>query len=233
MIKIHCLQHVPFETPAFLVSVAKDLGTEITITKLFNDDDFPTLDSFDILIVLGGPMNINDEDVYPWLKSEKDYIKKAINKDKKILGICLGAQLLASILGAKITTNRFKEIGWYPISLTTEAMAATIIKSIPATFTTFHWHGDTFEIPADSIRICSSQACVNQGFIYKEHVVGLQFHLEATHKSINDLLENCGTELINGKYIQNRDDLLCNTEKYVEQNNSILVQIFNNLITAT
>ena len=141
---------------------------------------------------MGGPMGIYDHEEHPWLMAEKKIIRQAIDGGKTVLGICLGAQLIADVLGANVYPGPQKEIGWFPIQRADDAP-----DFLPDELTVFHWHGDTFEIPDGAIRLASSEACENQGFVYNDRVVALQFHMETTPESMEALIENCGHELPN------------------------------------
>lgn len=136
--KIHCIQHVPFEGPANVESWAKSKGHTFTKTVLYYDEDFPKIEEFDLLVVLGGPMSIHEEKDYPFLVREKKFIKEAIDAKKSVMGICLGAQLIASVLGAKVTGNEHKEIGWYPVRMSAAAKKSKLFESFPSSFTAFH-----------------------------------------------------------------------------------------------
>ncbi|MCF7847614.1 MAG: type 1 glutamine amidotransferase [Kiritimatiellales bacterium] len=195
--KLHYLQHVTFEGLGIIEKWALDKGAAITCTRLFAGEKLPGIGTFDWLVIMGGPMGINGHDEHPWLGAEKEFIKEAIDSGKTVLGICLGAQLIADVLGAKVYPNAQKEIGWFPIHRSEDAP-----ELLPETIEAFHWHGDTFDLPEGAVRLASSKACRNQGFIYGDRVIGLQFHLETTEASMNALIENCGGELVDAPFIQ-------------------------------
>lgn len=121
---------------------------------------------------------------------------------KKVLGICLGAQLLADALGSRVYQGAFKEIGWYPVQMMPAAADSPLFREFPASFNAFHWHGDTFDVPEGALHIARSAACESQAFVYGEQIVGLQFHLESTEESVGALLRHCREEMIEGSYIQ-------------------------------
>jgi GMP synthase-like glutamine amidotransferase len=207
--KLHYIQHVPFENAGNIEAWAKQNGHTLTKTVLYYDEAFPAVERFDWLIVMGGPMNVYEEGEYPFLKREKQFIADAIAKKKRVLGVCLGAQLVSDVLGGKVTKNPEKEIGWYPVKLTAEAKQSPVFRNLPQEFTAFHWHGDTFSIPAGAKRMASSEATGNQAFEYDNgRVIGLQFHLESTDDGINRLTKNCGEDLTPGKYVQAKDEFL-------------------------
>ncbi|BBB90011.1 MAG TPA: type 1 glutamine amidotransferase [Methylomusa anaerophila] len=201
--RIHYLQHVPFEDPAHIACWVRDKGHSLTGTRLYNQEAVPAMDQFDWLVIMGGPMNIYEEEQYPWLKVEKQFIKAAIDNRKVVLGICLGAQLIAAVVGGKVTKNPEGEIGWLPVTLNAEAYKSPLFKNFPATFPVFQWHNDTFSTLGEgSLCIAGSVACAQQAFIYKERVIGFQFHLESTQESIAALIRHCAGEMTEGAYIQ-------------------------------
>lgn len=224
--RIHYLQHVPFEGLGFIEDWANEKRHSVTATKFFENDPLPEIHDFDLLIILGGPMNIHDEEEHSWLKAEKEFLKAVIGAEKKVLGICLGAQLLANVLGAKVLPNTEKEIGWFPIKKT--ANDSRILYDFPEEFTVFHWHGDTFETPENAHNLWYSEGCKNQAFLYQENVFGLQFHLEVSESAIGNLIENCRQEMTAGKYIQSETEILARTD-LLKANKNLLYQLLNAL----
>ncbi len=200
--RLHWLQHVPFEGLGFIETWAKSQSAKITSTRLFAGEPLPESDQFDWLVVMGGPMGIYDHDKHPWLVAEKQFIQQAIDAGKTILGICLGAQLIADVLGAKVYPGPQKEIGWFPIKRSADAPAL-----LPEKAAVFHWHGDTFDLPNGALGLASSEACKNQGFIYENRVVGLQFHMETTPESMEALIKNCGHELVDAPFVQPAEEM--------------------------
>ncbi|KGO85263.1 amidotransferase [Flavobacterium rivuli WB 3.3-2 = DSM 21788] len=204
---IHIIQHVAFEGPGLLENWFKKNGHIVTVSKMFNAGIvLPHVDNVDGLIILGGPMNVYDDDIYGWLYDEKIFIKNCINANKKILGICLGAQLLAMCLGAKVQKAVHKEIGWFTVN-TTDACAKepfffNLFNNHPQVF---HWHGDSFSIPHGAVNLITSQANNNQGFVYGNHFVGLQFHIEITRQGIEELLINGAEDLTEAPFVQSAD----------------------------
>jgi GMP synthase-like glutamine amidotransferase len=212
--RIHTLQHVDFEGLGSIEEWATAHGETITCSRLFANEPLPGVEEFDWLIVMGGPMNIYQEDSYPWLRQEKALIKEAIEEGKVVLGVCLGAQLIADVLGARVSKNRFREIGWFPLT-----EAHTIMTGIiPAKALVMHWHGDTFGLPPGAELLASSEACTNQGFIYRDRVVGLQFHLETTPKSLSALIDHGQDELEPGPYIQTPIEMLADPSRFTAIN---------------
>ncbi len=160
-------------------------------------------------------MNIYEQDIYPWLAREKGFIRSAIAEGKIILGICLGAQLMADVMGGKVQRNEHREIGWFQVQLTAEARASRIFRVLPENFVAFHWHGDTFDNPPKAVRMAESLACKNQAFELGK-AVGLQFHLESSPDSIDHLIQNCADELTDGSYVQKPKGLLAQRDRFPE-----------------
>jgi GMP synthase-like glutamine amidotransferase len=204
--RIHYLQHVPFEDLANIESWACSRGHIVSRTLLFANESFPDMSSFDWLVIMGGPMNIYEHDKYPWLIREREFIGRAIAAGKIVLGICLGAQLMSDVLGGEVTKNKYREIGWFPVSLTCDGQASPIFSVLPERFMALHWHGDTFSIPPGAQRMAESDACFSQAFVLGK-AIGLQFHLESSKDSIDHLLENCADELTGGPYVQRPEQL--------------------------
>lgn len=217
--RLHYLQHVPFENPGSILIWAKDNGYVITNTQLYNNDPLPGQQDFDWLVIMGGPMNIHEEEIYPWLAAEKVFIREAIAAGKVIIGLCLGGQLIADVIGGKVTQNAYKEIGWFPIRLSEEARSSSLFSFFPAQPVVFQWHGDTFStLPEDAKCIAESDACKHQAFIYKKRVFGFQYHMENTSAIIEGLVENCRNEMVPDVYVQTPEELLAHPE-YIKQNN--------------
>lgn len=219
--KIHYLQHVPFEGLASIEHWAKSKGHSLSATQFYQDEPLPNVKDIDWLVVMGGPMNIYEDNKYPWLTQEKRFIEQAIENEKIILGICLGSQLIADVLGAKVFPNPDKEIGWFPIELTTEAQSSQVFSVLPNPFTVFHWHGDTFDLPTGATRMAMSKGCQNQAFVYGEKVIGLQFHLESTKESVQKLIEHGADEIIEGKYIQKPDEMRSHQDNFRKINDAM------------
>jgi len=222
--RIHYLQHVPFEDLANITVWAAEHEHAVIGTRLFCGDPLPAVDSFDLLVVLGGPMNVDEHDRYPWLLEENRLIGQAIERGKSVLGICLGAQLAAAALGAEVKPNPHKEIGWFPVSLTDDAKTSGFFCDLPPEFMAFHWHGDTFDIPPGAVRLAGSEACPNQAFQYDTHVLAVQFHLEYSSSSIAKMLHHCGDELVGGPYVQSREEI-ADRHDAVHKTEGLLVQI--------
>ncbi len=216
--RILCLQHVPFEGLGSMDAYFREKGHPVHHTHLYLGQECPGMAAFDWLVVMGGPMGVHDEMKYPWLSAEKRFIAEAVAQGKRVLGICLGAQLMAEALGARVSRNRHREIGWFPIRPSREIAATPLGPVFADSIEVFHWHGDTFEIPSNAVPIASSEACRNQGFILDHRVIGLQFHLETTPESARSLVENCGDELEASPYVQTREEILAGGDRFAAIN---------------
>jgi GMP synthase-like glutamine amidotransferase len=228
--RVRYLQHVPFEGVAAIGEWAADRGHRLEATELFRHQGgggeipaFPDPAAFDLLVVMGGPMSVYDDAEYPWLPRERAFIRAAITGGKRVVGICLGAQLIAAALGAEVKRGPHKEIGWYPVELTPAGRRLALFADFPTRFPAFHWHGDMFEIPEGALWAASSAACPHQALVLDGgRVVGLQFHLEETAESVSSLVEHAGHELaggptpprVAGPWVATREEVLSPTAPY-------------------
>lgn len=172
-------------------------------------------------------MSVKDEDRLPWLREEKVFIERAIEEDKIVIGICLGAQLIAEVLGATVSVAHHPEIGWFPVSLLEAGKHSFLFEGFPKTFYPLHWHGETFGLPDGALRCASSEGCRNQAFIIDDRVLGLQFHLELGEADLQKLVQNCTGDLRSGRFIQNRSEIL--KEIHLAQSSALLNKLLDNL----
>ena len=215
--KIHILQHAYFEGPGYITEWVAKHSHNLTFTRFYETFAIPLPVDIDLLIVLGGPMSVNDTKQYPWLCDEKDYIYHLAKNGCKILGICLGAQLIASAFGLDVYPNREKEIGWFPVQKNPH-LKQDFLKKLPAKLPAFHWHGETFEIPGRADRLFSSEACNNQGFVINKRVFALQFHWEVNKESVQQLIAHSGDDLSKGQFVQSAESLLAADEDFAAIN---------------
>jgi GMP synthase-like glutamine amidotransferase len=183
------IKHVEIEGPGLIEYCLMQENISYQILNLKPGVHFPKLDDFTHIVVLGGPMNVYEEDRFPFLREEDLFIKETIQRGKTTLGICLGAQLIAKALGAKVLKSPVKEIGWYDVSLTQIGSQDPLFSNLPKTFPVFQWHEDTFEIPKSGKLIATSSSVPHQAFRYGEDTYGLQFHLEVTEEMIEEWME--------------------------------------------
>lgn len=235
-LRIHALYHVDFEELSHIKQWADNRGHRITVTRFYENEPLPAQDSFDWLIVMGGPMSIHDESDFQWLADEKSFIQQSINDGKTVIGVCLGAQLIADSLGAKVAPSGIKEVGWLPIQLTEQGLAHPLLADLPKNeFTVFHWHGDGFECPKGATPIATSHTWANQGFIYQtpKHkelgtwVLGWQCHFEVTNKSMVDMVSHGQTYIQEAMIdhpvsVQAADEILALGDTYIADNNAWL-----------
>jgi GMP synthase (glutamine-hydrolysing) len=217
------LQHEAFEGPFAVLDWLEENGFEVRFTHMYNNEPLPASDETDWLIVMGGSMSVNDENKFPWLVEEKKFIRKCIDSNKVVVGICLGAQLIANSLGCKVYKAKNKEIGWFQILRESDE------SNIPLKVKVFHWHGETFDLPEGSRLIASSKACKNQIFLYRNNVLAMQCHLEMTPVAIAGMFDNCSDDIKPGKYVQTIDDMIAGTEKNATKANKILFSLLDSL----
>jgi len=217
--KICVLQHAAFEGPGEIAAWAKQHGHDVSICHLYRGDALPGLDAFDLLVIMGGEMNIYQYRDWPWLKPESAFIRAALAADKRAVGICLGAQLIADALGARVVQNPAHELGWLPISWTDEARAA--FPGLSAQATVLHWHGDTFELPADAMRLATSEGCPEQGFLIWNKCLALQFHMEVDPSLVKEFVDGQG-KWPAGSYVQTSQVILSEADSHCDQNRRLL-----------
>jgi GMP synthase-like glutamine amidotransferase len=171
---IHCFQHVPFETPGTILEWIRQHKHTITYTKFFEKEYTLRIpDEHDCLLIMGGNMNVDEEEKFPWLKTEKQQIKKSIDAGKKVIGICLGSQLIAAASGKKVYKGKEKEIGFFPITFSDKALEHSLFNHFPKEYRVFHWHGDTFDLPDNAQLIASTPVCTKPGIRYRRECAGL------------------------------------------------------------
>lgn len=190
MPKILVCQHVPHELLGTLNPLLKSSGFRIHYVNFGRHPDLePALDSYDGLIILGGPMNVDDTQHHPHLTTEIKMIEAALKRDIPVLGICLGAQLIAKTLGASVKKNPIREIGWYDVVVTEGGKTDPLFQHCEPSKKIFQWHQDTFDLPHGAVHLARSDTCDNQAFLYGNKVYGLQFHLEVDEPMIERWLK--------------------------------------------
>ncbi|AUN95277.1 type 1 glutamine amidotransferase [Pseudazoarcus pumilus] len=220
------LQHVPFEGPGSIDDWLAEREAEVRTVRLFAGDALPAPDAADLVVAMGGPMSVNDEWFHEWLADEKRFLAQCVAADRAVIGICLGAQLIASALGATVGPNEHREIGWFDV----EAVPAREGRlPFPERIRAFHWHGETFELPPGAERLARSEACENQAFQIGERVIGLQFHLETTPHTLDALLEACGDELDPEPFVQDEDSIRVGLHAAMADNNRLMSTVLEHV----
>lgn len=212
--RIHWLQHVPFEGLGSISRWADRNGCLVAGSRLFAGDALPPISTFDLLVVMGGPMSVNDDMAHPWLKDEKRFITRAMDAGKMVLGICLGAQLIASTAGARIYPNDRKEIGWFPVERTEAARQTAVGCTLAKRAEVFHWHGETFTLPHGAVHLARSRAFDHQAFALGDRIVGLQYHLETTLQSAKALIDHCRHELVDAPFVQTESEIRSRPDRF-------------------
>ena len=205
MMRMAVLQRVEFEGPAAVADWAAARGFPLRVFHLYRDTTLPPLSDFDMLTVMGGPMSANDEAQLGWLGPEIALVREAIAADKIVLGICLGAQIIAKALGARVYTGSAKEIGWFPVQRTG---SYPFFDGLPESFTPFHWHGERFDLAREATPLAKSKITETQAFAVGQRVLGLQFHVEATEGSVRALLKGAAHEIGHGVFEQQPGTIL-------------------------
>ena len=233
--RAHFLQHVRFEGLGSIGAWLAERGAVVTATRFFADPLLPDADDVDLLILMGGPMSVNDEGRYPWLVAEKRFVGRVIGRGKAVLGVCLGAQLIAAALGARVIPNPEREIGWFPVAAVPPPVAAPLqaVRSFrfPEESRVFHWHGETFAMPAGAVHLARSAACLNQAFQYGRRVMGLQFHLEMTPQAVADLVEAGRDELVPARWVQPAEEICSASAEHYGSNNRLMADLLSYLTT--
>ncbi|MEK6590981.1 MAG: type 1 glutamine amidotransferase [Nitrospinota bacterium] len=193
--KVLMLKHINVEGGGTIEDYLLSNGWEIDRRELQDGGEIPLKLPYDAILILGGPMNVYEEDRYPFLRDEDRLIKDAIKKEIPTLGICLGAQLIAKAAGAKVTKNKIKEIGWYKVNLTEAGKKDPVFKGIGENFDVFQWHGDTFGIPEQGTLLTTAELCTNQALKVGKNIYGLQFHMEVTEDMIYKWIDTYDEEL--------------------------------------
>jgi GMP synthase-like glutamine amidotransferase len=223
---IHYFIHVKEELPGAISHWAQNRGFRESFTRFYlgelPDESFLP----DMLVIMGGPMNIYEDDRYPYLVSEKAFIKKAVDAGIMVLGVCLGAQLLADVCGGKVTRNHTTEIGWFPVTLTQEGESSYLFKDITFEKPVLHWHGDTFSIPGAGIHLLRSEACEHQAFLLKDRLLGFQFHFEMTPETLDLIIHLDRDSLQKSRWIMSEDEIRKGLN-FTETNHAILYRILD------
>jgi GMP synthase-like glutamine amidotransferase len=205
--KIHWLQHASTEHLGRIEPWLLARGHTLAGTSLHTGETLPpNPDGYDWLIVMGGPMNVYQYRDHPWLLPEGKLIRETISAGKRVLGICLGAQLIADVLGAKVFQNPYREIGWFTVHAVPAGAASPF--ALPPETLVMNWHGDTFSLPSGSTWLAESEGCAHQAFAIGRRILGLQFHLETSPEDMQGIEESGAAECAPDRYIQTVDTMI-------------------------
>lgn len=215
-IRIVILQNSEGTPPGSVIDWLESRGYRPDLRRLYSGDQLPKVEDFDWVMSLGGSMNVDETETHPWLALEKEFLREAIKLGKTCLGLCLGGQLLAQVLGAKVAPNKHWEVGWFPVRL-----------SDGSSIRVFQFHQDQFGLPQGARRIATNEITENQGFLFTDRVVGLQFHPEATETWI----EECADErpYPSGPFVQSPDELRTGTALHLAEMRSWFFKLLEDL----
>ena len=205
--KIHYIMHADFEPIGCIEDWAYGQNHILKGSKPFKGDKLPHVSDFDFLVIMGGPQSPLAMDKAPYLRDEIALIKEAVKADKKVLGFCLGAQLIGEALGGNTSQSPSKEVGVFPVTLTLKGQQDPLFKGFPPSFEVIHWHNDMPGATQDSELLAQSVGCPQQAYRYKHNVYGLQFHMEITNESIQELIAHCPDDLQPGSFVQSAEEL--------------------------
>jgi GMP synthase (glutamine-hydrolysing) len=213
------IKHNPSEGGGLFEKILKERGWEQEILPLYSDKVLPdSADSYSLILIMGGPMSANDEDRFPFLKKEIPFIRQMLKLGKPVLGICLGAQIMAKSLGARVYPGPHKEIGWYFLNQTPSAKSDPLFSLLDSYFLVFQWHGETFDLPNGGICLAGNEAYPSQAFRFGEWAYGLQFHFEVTESMIKTWLGQWSEEIKKAKpQPQTALDILRDSRIYLER----------------
>lgn len=226
VVRLICLKHVPFEGPAAIADWAAARGHKLDCVEVHAGEPVPAPADFDLLVVMGGPMNIYEESRFPWLRTEKKAIRRAMEEGKRLVGVCLGAQLIADQHGSPVTRAEKTEIGWFPVERATDCPAEL---PLPKELLAYHWHGDRFAIPPGATHVLRSAACREQGFLFEDRILGLQCHLETTPEAMDALITACRSEIKDGAYMQSAARMQAEPAETFAAMHAVLFELLDHL----
>lgn len=215
--RIHTIVHAPFEMPGIIETWAISKGHNLSSTHTYKGEKLPDVTTMDFLVIMGGPQSPTEIEKYPYLRDEIAFVEQAVEQNKAVLGVCLGAQIIGESLGASTERSPNKEIGVYPIHLTKDGEADAIFKMFPKSFDVMHWHNDMPGLSQGAKLLAYSEGCPRQVVKYSNRVYGLQCHFEMTSEMVKGMVENCEADLKSGKYVQDKEKLLINSMIEINQ----------------
>jgi GMP synthase-like glutamine amidotransferase len=227
-VHIHYFQHNHFEDLGYIGDWAENQNFTTSVTRFDLKPELPSIEDFDWLVVMGGAMGVYDSDQYPWILSEIEFIKEAIHSGKIVIGICLGSQMIASALGARVYKNSEPEMGFWPINFSEAAQLDNVFRHFPANQDVMHFHFDTFNLPEGAVAMAESTVTPVQAFRYGSNVFALQFHSELTESSAPIFIREFASEIIPGSLVQYPREMLQHIG-YCRLNNEILSKVLDEI----
>jgi GMP synthase-like glutamine amidotransferase len=221
-LRVQIIQHSAADASAAVLPILDLLGHQVSITRLDRGDEIPGDVDHDVLMMFGGGISLTSKEPPPWVEPEKCLIRRYVDRDRRVLGICLGAQLIAAALGASVRRNREPEVGWHQVSKVDGAAETGVASSLPKSMTAFHWHQDTFEIPPGARRLFQSPATRNQAFAIGDHIFGFQFHFEANERTVRTFVAVSSLLQKEGRFVQSEAEILQGIESYLKKQNEQL-----------
>lgn len=206
--RILCITHADFETPGVIADWAAARGHAFEVMKPYNGETLPDVTPYDFVIVMGGPQSPLALENDPYLRDEIELIQAALVQNKKVLGFCLGAQLIGEALGAKTGRSPEKEVGVYPITLTAEGKKDPLLAGLPESFPVIHWHNDMPGLTAEAVLLATSEGCPRQAVRYRKNVYGFQCHMEITLDGVRTMIEAVPGDLKPSKFTQSAEELV-------------------------
>ena len=225
------VQHVRFEGPGRIRPWLDDAGYHVQTVRLDLGDALPDPWAVDFVVIMGGPMSVHDTAVHPWLAAERAFVGQCLARGTRLLGVCLGAQIIAAAAGVRVYRHSEPEIGWFPIEAVplpgdVEALA------FPPRAHVFHWHGETFDLPPGAIHLATSAVCRHQAFQLGRAVIGLQFHVETTPSLLEGLVEHAAADLVSAPHVQSAGALLATPPEHYAAIEPLLDAVLTFLHTA-
>jgi GMP synthase-like glutamine amidotransferase len=240
---IHVLQHVAMEGPASVADVARAMGFNVVVHALFDGAPVPrALDDGDVLVVMGGSMGVGDigDARWPFLEAEVQFVARVLREERPVLGVCLGAQLMAHALGARVypchvgdPPVRHREVGWGAVTFTRPGGAEPVLEGANESEVVLHWHGDTFDLPRGATRLASTLACENQMFRFGRRSYALQFHVEVTADDVKQWTREDAAFVLAANGPGGAERILSDTDRYMPRHRQVGDRLIRNMLAAT
>ena len=226
--KILAIQHDAADPPAAAGEIVERLGHELNVIRMDHRDPIPDSVDADLLMTFGGGVSLSGNETPDWVANEQELIRKYIDADQRVLGICLGGQMIATALGETVHRNKHVELGWHAVSKTDDANRQ--YDWLPESAMVLHWHQDTFTIPTGATHLFRSDGCENQGFAIGDRIFALQFHLEANERTVRTFDLVSPLRKRTGPHIQSEQQVLDGIDVYLPQQTAILERLLKHLL---